>query len=262
MNSSHSNCRTDGETMTRKSTNELSARLYHGTSTANLDRILDEGITPRSADSLGCWPDEVSMDGHTYLTRAHALHFAAAAVDQGHRQNVSSQLLILEVDCRQLDSSLLRPDEDYLTQTGLWSRCGSLSVQDNTHISQVPHLWPQSLEKIGNLAVAGTVPPEAITRYAVVQDEYDVVHDFYRQRGDHDIHVFPGRSIELMTVLEFLFDRKMHAEFSAGRSKTKLRAMYPHLSLSKIANFGHMAECLWVGFPRCRRAARRRSVRV
>ena len=56
--------------MTRRTNIMLPSRLYHGTSTAQLDRMLDEGIRPHSSDSLGCWPDEVSMRGHTYLPQA------------------------------------------------------------------------------------------------------------------------------------------------------------------------------------------------
>ena len=155
------------------------------------------------------------------------------------------QLLVLEVDCRELDPTLLRPDEDYLVQMRQATRAIQPSEYD-AHVSQVPHLWPQSLARLGNVAVAGTILPDAITRYAVVEDLHDVVHDYYRAGGDRDIH---------------LFHRKMHTDFAAGHIEGELRAMYPHLSREEIVNFSYLAESLWVGYPRCRRAARKRSAR-
>jgi len=125
----------------------------------------------------------------------------------------------------------------------------------------VPHLWPQSLARLGSVAVAGTILPDAITRYAVVEDLHDVVHDYYRAGGDRDIHLFHARCAALTTTLEFLFHRKMHTDFAAGRTEGELRAMYPHLSREEIVNFGYLVEFLWVGYPRCRWAARKRSAR-
>ena len=173
---------------------------------------------------------------------------------------MSGQLLVLEVDCRDLDPTLLRPDEDYLVQMQQVTWASQPSEYD-AHVSQVPHLWPQSLARLGSVAVAGTILPDAITRYAVVEDLYDVVHDYYRAGGDHDIHLFHARCTALTTALEYLFHRKMQTDFAAGHTEGELRAMYPRLSREEIVNFGYLAEFLWVGYPRCRRAARKRLAR-
>ena len=86
-------------------------RLYHGTTTHALSRILEEGICPRDKSKSGNYPDMPSASGFIYLTQTHALAYATqTAVKMG------GDPVILEVKVEALDLSRIYPDEDYLIQ--------------------------------------------------------------------------------------------------------------------------------------------------
>ncbi len=174
-------------------------KLYHGTSSRLLPRILKRGLEPRGKRK-GNWQHTVDSNPNAvYLTNAYALYYASCAM-KTHRA------VILEVDTNKLNPFCLAPDEDFLEAV---SRKGG----------QFPHIegkpmkervawfrdrlawfsvnWEESLKVLGNCTYLGTVPPHAITRYVVLPWDrsrivavcdptitvmnYTVMGEYYRQ---------------------------------------------------------------------------------
>lgn len=152
-------------------------RLYHGTAGRYLDRILAEGLLPRSklpvvdgAVEQGNWEHTVpSNPAVVYVTNAYPLHFCAASL-----RSEDAHGLIVEIDSAQLDAELLRPDEDFLEQImrgrddlpAEWS----LTQRNVYYRDRMADYDPlQSLRLLGTMAYAGPIPPAAITRILLVK---------------------------------------------------------------------------------------------
>lgn len=121
-------------------------RLYHGTSTALLNRILAQGLRPRRQSGMraayGVQTAGASLEDRVYLTTFDAMGpalFASSAAARKH----GGERVVLQVDPRKLRRELLVPDED----------------------SQAAD-WVGSIKRIGAVAYRGAVPPEALSVYA------------------------------------------------------------------------------------------------
>jgi hypothetical protein len=156
-------------------------RLYHGTSEAYLEAIKREGITPRKVrkDKSGNWKHSiVSCPSAVYLTNAYGVFYAQQAASK----NGSGRLVVLEIDSSKLAPWLLTPDEDFLEQAtreqpvtdangGVLLPGTSMKKRTlwfRNRLKQFNHLWEKSLEHLGNCCYHGTVPSDAITRYALM----------------------------------------------------------------------------------------------
>lgn len=152
-------------------------KLYHGTSAARLPSILKDGIKPRGKGK-GNWKH--SVDGNpnvVYLTIAYALYFAWTATDIGKNED----LLVLEIDTAKLFPFDLVPDEDFLEQAtrkgpGLGLAPIEKSMKYRTawyrrRLRGFSEYWKESVDGLGNCGYMGTIPPAAITRYAVISHE-------------------------------------------------------------------------------------------
>lgn len=170
--------------------------LYHGTSDAVLDKIMTEGIRPRSLTGMTNWKMSVeSGRDRVYLSRAFAPYFAMVAAD-----SYGGNPVVLEIATVALDPELLLPDEDALEQgsrklgaTELL-HCPQSGMVDRTlyfrrnarRLSrQMPNLWLRSLQVLGNCCYRGTVPPEAIVASRVFESTASVILDW----GDPTISV-------------------------------------------------------------------------
>ena len=137
--------------------------LYHGTTRNALREILRSGIVPRTPEAPGSWPSEASRAGLVYLTEAHAIHYAVSP-----QRNYRGDYALVEVSLAEIPESRLYPDEDYLAQEA-WPRSAHYGAPDwSLDVSEQKHRWMASLERLGNVAVAGVIPPTAITRYAIL----------------------------------------------------------------------------------------------
>ena len=58
----------------------MKIKLYHGTTTKHLDKILKQGITPRH-DRPSNWDKHPSREDMVYLTNAYAIYFAQVCCD-------------------------------------------------------------------------------------------------------------------------------------------------------------------------------------
>lgn len=159
-------------------------KLYHGTSETIGRLALTEGLKPRIVTGAkSTWERNESAPEYVYLTRAYALYFAYNAVplEEGNSdKQFDHKWAVVEVDTDLLDDEDMRPDEDFLEQASRgqempdWceglDECKTMETRtewfrDNLHWFQ--HMWDVSVDKLGNAAHAGTIPPEAITRVAL-----------------------------------------------------------------------------------------------
>lgn len=144
-------------------------RLYHGTSAKLLPTIMQHGIKPRGRRKSN-W-DISSHPNSVYLTTAYALYFASRAAKD------KDDLVLLEVVPTALPA-LWAPDEDALEQA-LRNKDGVPgTVAGRTRYyrgllaaNRGPFTAPvvqDSLRALGTCVHMGTVWPNAITRYAVI----------------------------------------------------------------------------------------------
>jgi hypothetical protein len=142
-------------------------RLYHGTTSRHLTRILSYGIRPRGTRRKGNWETFPSRPDFVYLTTAYAPYFAWNAADTSRDEKA----LVVEVDASLLDESRLFPDEDFVAQAISQTEKRPLSevhpkVRDT--LLYYGDLTQASIDHLGNVAHRGTVQPEAITRHAII----------------------------------------------------------------------------------------------
>lgn len=134
-------------------------RLYHGTSLSSWEAIQKHGIMPR--EGRGCsgnWHSRVeSNPGAGYLTTAYAPFFgvvAAAKTNDNH-------FVVIEIDDKRLDHSLLLPDEDALEQVASrqWDglpRSYSLAQRTKYYRSRVADYASRGLGFSWSLMALGT----------------------------------------------------------------------------------------------------------
>ena len=116
---------------------EMPLVLYHGGAAGCADRVLREGLKP-------------SWDGFTYLA------LERAAVYAGYRSNHTSAP-IFKVRVEEQD---LYPDSDYMY---IFHKETEISAQKNSK-----HLWKESLDKFGQVAILGGISKENVLDYRLV----------------------------------------------------------------------------------------------
>lgn len=142
--------------------------IYHGTDDKTARAAHKAGLHPRQTRQSG-WEDVPSHPDHVYLTRYFAGYYGANAADRAKAQRMG----IVEVNMAALDPSRLYPDEDYVAdaQRGrvplnvLDRKARIRYVRD--HIELFQSLAGDSLERMGNVAHRGAIPPAAIRRVAL-----------------------------------------------------------------------------------------------
>lgn len=113
----------------------MKIQLYHGTSSANADKIIKDGFAKGKDNWDGI---RKSIRGHVYMTTAYSVFYATNAVKDGDEL---ASIIKVEVD-----ENDIYPDEDYLIfKYGLVS--GKRLV--------LPHkyLGKESLEKLGTCSI-------------------------------------------------------------------------------------------------------------
>ncbi len=139
--------------------------LYHGTSSSHLDRILKEGLRPRSVTGISNWGGKVeSKTGFIYLTTAYPVYFALQAA-----MNEKAELAILEVD---VPDNCLYPDEDFVAHClkiteDKYKHMDLKDINPLVDMEKYRHQWITSLEFNGNVAVK-RVEPNQIKRHVTI----------------------------------------------------------------------------------------------
>lgn len=149
--------------------------LYHGTRASFLSHITKHGIKPRTNTKPGNWKHSIpSNPKAVYLTAGYGLYFAMNALPA---RSKSRKTAVLEVDTDKLDPMLLLPDEDAVEQTARghddlpndWSMLKrTLWYRKNIVNFIATDAWESSVKALGTACYWGTIPPEAITRAAIV----------------------------------------------------------------------------------------------
>jgi hypothetical protein len=149
-------------------------KLYHGTSSRNIERIKREGLKPRGK-RVGNWKQSLpSRADVVYLTNSYAVFYANACT----RGN--EDLVVLEIDTDELNPFAFGPDEDFLEQ----AQRGRDNIPGNMHkrttwyrdnlknyegcLEQPGHAPMLSLQFLGNCVYFGSIHRKAITRIAVI----------------------------------------------------------------------------------------------
>lgn len=152
--------------------------LYHGTSERVAKDALQNGLKTRATSGTKTnWQHTVpSRDDLVYLTDAYAPYFAMVACERP----VDGRWAVIKVDLSVLVDGRLYPDEDFIEQAmrmGYNEQDGGENqlvdmlmsfgmrertewIRDNIEVFQ--ENWKASLEGIGNVAVLGDIPAEAI----------------------------------------------------------------------------------------------------
>jgi hypothetical protein len=139
-------------------------KIYHGTSARQLDAILEKGIVPRKATKhKGNWDKFPSRPDMVYLTTAYPLYFGICALNE-----TEDTCVVFEIDLDKLSEYRLYPDEDFIAQ-GLKDIENHKKYRKN--LERWKGLWQKSIEHLGNACYLGTIPKEAITRYAVFNNK-------------------------------------------------------------------------------------------
>lgn len=157
---------------------------------------------PRIPKVPGSWPNEPSRAGLVYLTEAHPIHYAVSP-----QRNYRGDHALLEVSLAEIPESRLHPDEDYLAQEA-WPRDAHHGDPDwSLDVSAQKYLWRASLERLGNVAVAGVIPPTAITRYAILS-RHRLFWAYYSGPDNARlIHRYREKRQRQLDVLSLIFDQ-------------------------------------------------------
>lgn len=158
--------------------------LYHGTTEAVVNAAISQGILPRDrTKARGNWKHtSTSRKDCVYLTSVYAGYFAGCATKSGRWG-------IIEVDTDLIPREFMLPDEDYLEQLGspvpdspgpAWAALRKANAIVNhkqrmiartrwfrKHLTVFQDQWVDSVGGLGNCAVLGGVPVEAITRISL-----------------------------------------------------------------------------------------------
>lgn len=153
-------------------------KLYHGTSSKNLTKILsDRAIMPRG-NAPGNWQPLVpSREDFVYLTTAYPIYYGINAIpekDWDARNHRSIPVAIIEIDTDRIDVDLLAADEDAVEQSmrGInnelpvnWDYRRRISYyRDRAHAFS----HEKSLQLLGSCGHIGPIRSDAITRVALV----------------------------------------------------------------------------------------------
>lgn len=145
-------------------------KLYHGTSSTFVDKILQQGIKPRGRRK-GNWDSHPSHPGAVYMSNAYAPYFAVQACEK------KAFPAVLEIDVHKLNPFCLCPDEDFLEQAFGKREFPDWDMTQRTRYYRenleifAPN-WELSLEHMGNCSYLGTIPSKAITRIAILDHKH------------------------------------------------------------------------------------------
>jgi hypothetical protein len=195
--------------------------LYHGTNAKNLNAILSKGIQPRG-NKKGNWDAFPSRPDMIYLTTAYAPYFAIQSCDSGQKA------LILELDHNKLDQENLYPDEDFIVQC--------LAAQNNQDIDDIhedikdtlecyQHHFEDSINGLGNVCYMGVVPPDAISRYCLIDPK--TRSDLMMMSLDPSISLMNYRfcGSRYRSIISWLFGDRSDFEIGIGDNEAYLEMM-------------------------------------
>jgi hypothetical protein len=137
----------------------------------------------------------VSNEDFVYLTKDAPLYYAAIAVQESADEDKTGA--VVRVDLEKLETSLLRPDEDYFySQSPLRRDAPEADIKrliaaNKQKAKEHPEAWEESLEsdKCGSIAHLGEIPATAVMDVTFVDFfYYSPIHHAVVQVGEkvHD----------------------------------------------------------------------------
>lgn len=139
--------------------------LYHGTSSGRIERILKDGLLPRSEERVGNWKGDLeSHAGYVYLSTWMPMYYAAQAGEK------DDDFAILKVRVKERD---LYPDEDFIIQAlarqhGLNAK--TLRSMKSLKLGQFKKEALTSLRVLGSVAVKQVRPKDILAHHVVKFD--------------------------------------------------------------------------------------------
>ena len=184
-------------------------RLYHGTSSKNLDSILSKGIRPRGRKK-GNWKGFPSRPDMVYLTNSYAPFFAIQSCVDGDRG------LIVEVE---VDEAGLYPDEDFIAQVIAAQEGRSIEeVHDEIRddLESYKHHAKDSLEGLGNCSHKGIVSSVKVSRLCLV--DFEKRSDLAIMSMDPSISIMNYKfcGSKYRSVISWLFGDRKDFELGIG----------------------------------------------
>lgn len=142
-------------------------RLWHGTLTALVPAIMHEGLKPRGEKpSHDEYMDSASMSQFVYLTSSEGVAIEHAA-RISERTAKGAPITLLMVDMRGLDTDLIYPDEDYLSEEWNSDFSDWEPAEQLEFMKYHQDKWPESLKMFRTIAYRAAIPPTAISVHRV-----------------------------------------------------------------------------------------------
>lgn len=157
--------------------------LYHGTTAAHANDIIDSGLRPPTVTGESNWEGKPleSHPEHVYLTRLFAPHYGAVTTD------ADESFAVVKVDTDHCASDALYPDEDFIEEALRFNEpeidvpaeldaelpAGFDAFEERVslireRIDAFQDYWQESIELAAVCSHRGQIPTEAITCVAVV----------------------------------------------------------------------------------------------
>jgi len=237
-------------------------RLFHGTSERHIEKILKDGLAPRSVNGNTNWAHSINSDErNVYLTTTYAGYFAVQAIGEYEEE----RLAIIEVDTPQLFKTRLYPDEDFIGQAvhmlgnklsesnALFKFKGKTLLEITQEVvdnaSMWKGYWKDSLKYMGTVAHRGTIPKTQIKKIALSQlngftaavvDPCIAIVNFKFMRGKYDMYtrILMGEKITWQQFkkadmfLQGMDDtneicKRLHDSFHKGMAELKVEIIKP-----------------------------------
>lgn len=145
-------------------------KIYHGTSHSRARRAASFGLAPRNQFEL---PLNIKNEGFAsnpdmvYLTTTYALYSACASDE--------TQVAVVEIETDELDKEKFYPDEDFICEfVKRRNRYFQIEEEEEElfhYVKSNPEMfrgyWSESLQMLGNICYKGSIPANAIIRYAI-----------------------------------------------------------------------------------------------
>ena len=150
-------------------------RLFHGTTVARLQFILEKGILPSSQIGNRHYAHMRPTTDFVYLCSYRAFKYSdyASVNDQLKFDPIGlvwpASVVLVEIDTSELDLANLRPDEDLYTRlVGELPKCPDGSQIGIDWAEENPELWRTSLDVYGSVAHKGAIPVACIRKVGLL----------------------------------------------------------------------------------------------
>lgn len=136
--------------------------LYHGTYSKFKNKILKEGLKPRSLTKYeGNWKESPSIENLIYLTDCYPIYFSVSAINSLEEEN----LCLFKV---KVNANYLYPDEDFIYQLSKKQEETISSEESKKIVYLNKELWKGSLKHLGTVSYNKIILPSEILDYVEV----------------------------------------------------------------------------------------------